>query len=233
MYKIFGLVSISTPTLVSIIKRLKPKTKLFINGVGDIRTSRYALLSNVNYVKKHADDLIDSDCVVFVSDCFLNLSSIKDIDILDGKVTATFQSQFLNITDDAIKYLLDDRTKYGNKKILFKKVSIAAKLLRSTPESIMSTIYTFLYKIPNKDRREYARQHILHWLHSPDVDYEDFSNLLKFRGKQGEFLNNFLQSESVDNFRSLFADGVNVSVKLSEFGLSEFDYSYISKFSDS
>lgn len=233
MYKIFGFVGVSAPSLVTVIKKYKPKTKIFVLGHNDedeLENCKYAIFPNVVSMRRYTDDLIRSDCTVFVSDTYMNLKRIVGIDIVDGEVTETFRTKFLSIADTTIQVILDDKAKFPRKYIKFNNVHVAPKMLKNTPESIMSTVYTFLYKIPNKDRREYARQHILRWLCSPNVEFSEFEKFLKFRGKHGKKLHEFLNSDLVYNFRSLFNKGVDVQNKLQKYNLSEFDYNYMLKF---
>ncbi len=225
-----GFTSISAPDLISIIRSIKPRSKIFVSGIShesELAAAKFAVFTSVNALQKFYSIVYKTDAVVVVSDCIMNLKRVKNLNIVDGGCTANFRTEFLSVPVQDIILGLTNTSE--GKPLKFRKLDIASDILKNTPESVMSNVMTFLFKIPNKDRREYARAAIYEWLCTPAMPFSSFLEKLSFRGASGKAFKNYLQSPSVDALRSMFSPNADLEKILKENNLSVFDYNYILK----
>lgn len=230
MKQVFGIANSNIVDVAFSLKRLKPRTKLFVYGFNSNEELDDAkiYLSNMTAFKR-VHKSIPEDCVLFIVDTAINLKKIKDIVLVDSLLKPDMSTEFFSITDDILRNAINAKGEYPHRRAQFKKFDIAEVLLRKTPVSVLSKIFTFLYSIANKEKRDNYRHAILYWLVNPDLDEHYLVNALNLKGK-GKRLLEFLLENDIVAVRTMFEDSVNYKDVLKANNISVFDYNYLKKF---
>lgn len=230
MKPIFGIANSNIVDVAFAFKRLKPRMKLFVAGQGkdsDVEKARIFVSNFAGFRRLHKS--IPDSCSIFIVDTAINLKRVRKITLLDSMLKKDMSTEFFSITDDILVDALLSREEYPYAKAKFKRFDVSDILLRKTPVSVLSKIFTFLYSIANKEKRDKYRHAILYWLVHPDLDENYLVDILKLKGK-GKRLLEFLLTDDILAVRSMFDDSVNYKEIIRKHNIAVFDYNYLNRF---
>jgi len=139
------------------------------------------------------------------------------------------KTDFFNLSDSEIQECLVSKATYPYKRLRIKDLDIYENLFKKQPVSVLSTIFTNLYSIQNKERREEIKNKVFHWLYSKDKTLEVLLKDTNLR--KGNSLRDYLHSEDVEKLRTILAaETKDIKELLKKYNVAKFDVKYLLKF---
>lgn len=206
------------------------------------QTADVLLVSNVSNFLRVRKELNASNAVVFVFDTPVLLEYLKPIVLLDVKKRASFRYSYVDLRAETLIRALSEKTT----KITVESftIDLIPKLLEGTFPSIMKPVLTFLYTIPDLEKRLLFRFQILTYMMNRRVGADDLKQTLIELSRQKKSyralddLIDFLTTDSVKATRKVLrkvskAKKQGKSVKIDklceEYKVNSFDVRYVSK----
>lgn len=199
------------------------------------------LVHTVTNFNRKRKDLNASDAVVIVFDTPVLLETLDPIELLDAKRIAPLRYAFTPFSKEE---LLTRLNVSGNVTAQRQEVDVIPTLLNSTFPSIMKPMLTFLYSIPNTDKRIDYRFQLLRYLIKPKISMKDLRKSLIALSRQKETSTNldelldFFTTEQVANTRKVLGairkakkagHPPRIDKLCEEHRVSAFDVKYIQK----
>lgn len=148
-----------------------------------------------NFIRKRKD-LLASDAIVIVFDTPVLMATLQPLEILDAKKLGPLRYSFTTLSKETLIAKIQTT---GNVDVVKNEVDVISRLLDSTAPSIMKPILSFLYSIPNAEKRIDYRFQLLRYLTNPKLSRKDLrKSLIALSRQKGS-------SSSVDDLLEFFA----------------------------
>lgn len=216
MIALFGVCNLSVPIVA---KCLRNKCKVYVLKESQVlskpnREKSIVLVPSVDCLKRNRSILLGSNVIALVFDYVKNCEAIVDLRILDST------RRIVDSVTGALK------TPQHVSEIIIKRPNTALKMLKATKVSSVSLIMTFLYRIPDSDKRAHMHDRILEILKQGNKD-KLLSVLSTRKSEAAVRLRFHIEKGKMD---PLFQAVANIQEGVDDdCGLPEFDWHYITK----
>lgn len=218
MITIYGVCNISMSKVANAIRKFQTTGILRDSQVlrRPIINRTVILLPSVACLKRNRSVLMVSDVIVFVFDYVKNCETVKDLRILNS---------LTSIIDATVNALRMRDSKHVP--IVIETSDIAATMLRATKVSSVSLIMTFLYKIPDADKR--AAMHKRLFTYIKNNNKQGMLDLLvRRKSAVARKLRTHIEGGGIDSLLEAVKDMRSGATKVDR-GLPEFDLNYLTK----
>lgn len=230
MKPVFGVANSNVIDLVAALKRLRPRTPVFVlsHSLSELpNTAKIVVAPSVASALKHRHSIEKTEAHLFIVDVAVNLKRVRGIELIDSKVGSDFNTIFYTLSTSILDSCLKDKSDYKHRRIKVSNEPLHEKMLERTPVSPLAKLLTMFYAIPNKKKRELYKTVIYYWLVTPSLEPEYLERTLNLKTKTALF--SFLTSSVVSNLRLSFDKNFNARKVLKKNRISQFDYNYLNK----
>ncbi len=199
------------------------------------------LVPTVARFLKQIDALNASNAIVLVFDTPVLLEYLKPIKLLDCKKKASYLYQFVELTTDKLMTTINTGFTGKRMQVESQTIDVIPTILNSVHGSILNHILTFLYSVPNTDKRYQYQNIIYSWIQSQDdVDHLEIKLKTLMKKKSVGFTKfiEYMKSDITANTRAAIKEIFELKAKKkpimykrisSVHQVNEFDLKYLLK----
>lgn len=196
MKALYGISNSNIHTVSKLFSKYKD-LKVQVLGFDDnvVPKTQILLVPTVSLFLSNRKAINKTNSVVFVFDTPSLLMYLKPIELLDATLVTSWTFNLKQLQESDIKKIVKRHTNTKEKVQVEKlTVDLIPKLLGASAPSVMKPILTFLYKIPDANKRLEYRKQVMLWFATEKMSVEDLhKTLVLLSSRKFSSLDNLIQ----------------------------------------